>query len=809
MLKNKIVKVPNMVKTVKKVDSVVTPRRRISLGKSGGAIEKVSKVLSRPVSGVPRVSPNCNIRVIVRVRPTNEKEQQENYQNVVKVIDDQMLIFDPKDDEQPFFYHGVQQKRRDLLKKPKRDVTFVFDRVFNDNSSNIEVFTNSTKSLIDALMDGCNCSVFAYGATGAGKTFTMIGNTECPGITYLTMRELFQRKNDLSAEREFELMVTYIEVYNELVKDLLNPGQPLNLREDSKFGVVISGVKGHKINDPEEMFNLLRQGNKRRTQHPTDANAESSRSHAVFQVYIQMTIKGTREVRRAKLSMIDLAGSERGSSTGYVGARFKEGANINKSLLALGNCINSLADGHRHVPYRDSKLTRLLKDSLGGNCHTIMIANISPSSLSFDDTYNTLKYANQAKRIKTNITRNIVNVDMHVDQYIKLVSDLQTENASLKAEVAQLKSELLGRSTPEATSASVSCNEQKRSSLNKTHVIEQALVSNEQENVDPTSLQFFNAFVDKKKVLLEREFQLQSSELGMSVRRKLNNETEARLSIFYLDTPTKEETRKKLNEQAQRHEKKEIRTNAEIQENRKLQVELDGKIAEILDIHPELNEINKFAMLEIEALKNKYERDLEKKEKNLILDEYNAKCKLLESMANLTGSLFLAVGGKDDAPKHIKKKYEELVATFDGKKCLRWRDDDTKSHLDSGLSSLTSIQSAPEDKCQAPKRKIELDSQVSLEITSRNNESFTISKNSSPAASIVAKAYKNPSAKRLALAVSPRRRMSPQSKTPPRGKLTSRNRDRLPGNKTPRPDTARLNGKKAVTKSSSSRPKWI
>lgn len=131
---------------------------------------------------------------------------------------------------------------------------------------------------------------------GAGKTFTMIGNSEMPGITCLTMAELFKRKEELSAEREFELAITYLEVYNENVRDLLNPGPALHLREDARYGVTVAGIKLHRIENSEELFTLLETGNKNRTQHPTDANAESSRSHAVFQVYIHMTTRCTREV---------------------------------------------------------------------------------------------------------------------------------------------------------------------------------------------------------------------------------------------------------------------------------------------------------------------------------------------------------------------------------------------------------------------------------------------------------------------------------------------------------------------------------
>ncbi|XP_030766173.1 kinesin-like protein KIF18A isoform X1 [Sitophilus oryzae] len=427
-----------LVKMVKCDKKLATPRRRLS-ARNTGTISKVVKVLTQPIaSTAPCIQRATNMTVVVRVRPPNSKERDQNSRTVVKVVGDQLLIFDPKEEEQPFFYHGVKQK--DFLKRGNKELKFMFDRVCGNSSTNSEVYTYSTKSLVDTLMNGYNCSVFAYGATGAGKTYTMIGTEEFPGITFLTMKDLFSRKEELSSEREFELMLTYVEIYNEVVKDLLCPGgQPLYLREDSKYGVIISGVKVHKIANPNDLFLLLEQGNKRRTQHLTDANAESSRSHAVFQVYIHMTSKTTREVSTAKLSMIDLAGSERGSATGYVGPRFKEGANINRSLLALGNCINSLINGKNHIPYRDSKLTRLLKDSLGGNCHTVMIANVSPSSLSYEETYNTLKYANRAKSIKSNVKKNIVNTDLHIEQYIKLVSDLQTENATLKAEVDRLR----------------------------------------------------------------------------------------------------------------------------------------------------------------------------------------------------------------------------------------------------------------------------------------------------------------------------------------------------------------------------------
>jgi kinesin family member 18/19 len=258
------------------------------------------------------------------------------------------------------------------------------------------------------------------------------------GITFLTMRELFAQIETLSEERKFDIGISYLEVYNEQVMNLLTKSGPLVLREDSS-GVIVSGLVLKQIHSADQLFELLVIGNKNRTQHPTDANSESSRSHAIFQVHIRMTDKKTNIRRMVKLSMIDLAGSERAQSTKCVGARFKEGANINKSLLALGNCITSLADGRKHIPYRDSNLTRILKDSLGGNCRTLMIANISPSSLTYEDTYNTLKYASRAKNIKTTLQKNVLGSNMPKEFLLKKYNSQMSELEKLKAENEKLK----------------------------------------------------------------------------------------------------------------------------------------------------------------------------------------------------------------------------------------------------------------------------------------------------------------------------------------------------------------------------------
>ncbi|XP_053473057.1 kinesin-like protein KIF18A [Ictalurus furcatus] len=383
-----------------------------------------------------------HVKVVVRVRPLNAKETDGNLKKVVRVVDNHMLIFDPKETEITFF-RGQKPGNRDVRKRMNKDLKFVFDQVFGEDSTQTEVFENTTKGVVDGVLNGYNCTVFAYGATGAGKTHTMLGSSENPGVMYLTMKELFNRMDLIKEEKVFDIAFSYLEVYNEQIRDLLVNSGPLAVREDSTKGVVIQGLTLHQPKSAEHILEALDYGNRNRTQHPTDVNASSSRSHAVFQIYLRQQDKTAclnPSVRVAKMSLIDLAGSEKASATNAKGARLREGANINRSLLALANVINTLADPKSkktHIPYRDSKLTRLLKDSLGGNCRTVMIANVSPSSLSYEDTHNTLKYANRAKEIKSALKSNVVSVDSHVGQYAVICEKQKAEIMLLKQKLKQ------------------------------------------------------------------------------------------------------------------------------------------------------------------------------------------------------------------------------------------------------------------------------------------------------------------------------------------------------------------------------------
>ncbi|XP_007180235.1 kinesin-like protein KIF18B isoform X1 [Balaenoptera acutorostrata] len=380
---------------------------------------------------------NSMVQVVVRVRPPTPRELESQRRPVVQVVDERVLVFDPEEPDGGFL--GLKWGSvHDGPKKKGKDLTFVFDRVFGEAATQQDVFHHTTHSILDSFLQGYNCSVFAYGATGAGKTHTMLGREGDPGIMYLTTMELYRRLEACREEKRLEVLISYQEVYNEQIHDLLEPKGPLAIREDPDKGVVVQGLSFHQPTSAEQLLGMLTRGNRNRTQHPTDVNATSSRSHAIFQIFVkqQDRIPGlTQALRVAKMSLIDLAGSERASSTHAKGERLREGASINRSLLALINVLNALADAKgrkSHVPYRDSKLTRLLKDSIGGNCRTVMIAAISPSSLAYEDTYNTLKYADRAKEIKLSLKSNVISLDCHISQYATICQQLQAEVATLR-----------------------------------------------------------------------------------------------------------------------------------------------------------------------------------------------------------------------------------------------------------------------------------------------------------------------------------------------------------------------------------------
>lgn len=346
-----------------------------------------------------------------------------------------------------------------------RDRVFTFDFVFGKNSTQDEVYNICIKPLVLSLIEGYNATVFAYGQTGSGKTYTIGGGHVASvvegqkGIIPRAIQEIFQSLSE-NPGVDFKVKVSYIEVYKEDLRDLLEletSMKDLHIREDDKGNTVIVGAKECQVESMDEVMSLLEMGNAARHTGTTQMNEHSSRSHAIFTISI-CQVEKTPETAEdgewyshrhivSKFHFVDLAGSERVTKTGNTGERFKESIQINSGLLALGNVISALGDPRRksaHIPYRDAKITRLLKDSLGGSAKTVMITCVSPSSSDFDESLNSLKYANRARNIRNKPTLNFSPESDRMDEMefeIKLLREaLQSHQASI-SQTSQTPSE--------------------------------------------------------------------------------------------------------------------------------------------------------------------------------------------------------------------------------------------------------------------------------------------------------------------------------------------------------------------------------
>ncbi|CAD5114686.1 DgyrCDS3731 [Dimorphilus gyrociliatus] len=287
--------------------------------------------------------------------------------------------------------------------------TFTFDTVFGPDCKQVDIYNTCARPIVESVLEGYNGTIFAYGQTGTGKTFTMEGIRTVPekrGIIPNSFAHIFGAISKAEGSIKFLVRVSYLEIYNEEVRDLLGKDQNfrLEVKERPDIGVYVKDLSMYVVNNADDMDRIMTMGNKNRAVGSTNMNLHSSRSHAIFTVTIECSELGAdkeQHVRAGKLHLVDLAGSERQSKTGATGQRLKEATKINLSLSTLGNVISALVDGRStHIPYRNSKLTRLLQDSLGGNSKTVMIANMGPADYNYDESLSTLRYANRAKNIK-------------------------------------------------------------------------------------------------------------------------------------------------------------------------------------------------------------------------------------------------------------------------------------------------------------------------------------------------------------------------------------------------------------------------
>ncbi|XP_010271540.1 PREDICTED: kinesin-like protein KIN-8B isoform X2 [Nelumbo nucifera] len=400
-----------------------------------------------PSIKAPATKQTTTLTVAVKCRPLTEKERKRG-RDIVRVKDDkEVTVLDP----------DLSKDYLDRVQNRTKERKYSFDYAFGPDCTNSDVYKTSISSTIAGVVQGLNATVFAYGSTGSGKTYTMAGTKGDPGLMVLSLHTIFDLiKSDTSSD-EFEVTCSYLEVYNEVIYDLLEKSSGhLELREDPEQGIIVAGLRCIKVHSADKILELLNLGNSRRKTESTEANATSSRSHAVLEIIVKrkQRNKYKNQVVRGKLALVDLAGSERASETNSGGQKLRDGANINRSLLALANCINALGKqqkkGLAYVPYRNSKLTRILKDGLSGNSRTIMIATISPAGNQYHHTVNTLKYADRAKEIKTHIQKNVGTIDTHVADYQRMIDSLQIEVCRLRKELAEKESQLSVKPTEKA-----------------------------------------------------------------------------------------------------------------------------------------------------------------------------------------------------------------------------------------------------------------------------------------------------------------------------------------------------------------------
>ncbi|XP_054918874.2 kinesin-like protein KIF18A [Dermacentor andersoni] len=346
-----------------------------------------SSVLKRRQSNKDPPSPWARVNVGVRVRLLSYRDSETA--SIVRVVGDKCHVFEPKAEAESF--HFQEERTRGVLVKPNEDKTFMFDEFFDETKDNVYVFRSTTKDMLTMLLEGCNSSVFICILTCAGEPFAMLGSEECPGVITLMTCEFYQRVDKLRSEGETcDVAVTYLEVYSKVVRDLLclSPAK----------GITTLKLTVCKVNESATFLELLLKGNKNWTQHATDVNAESSWSHGIFRSYVTLTENVTSTNKEVRVSMrsINLADSERGAA---VSRNVKEGTKFDLSLLAHGSCIDVRSNsavpwspGTQQVQYQDSKLTHILKDSLGASCNTLMIGTATALKLSSTEMYNTLEY---------------------------------------------------------------------------------------------------------------------------------------------------------------------------------------------------------------------------------------------------------------------------------------------------------------------------------------------------------------------------------------------------------------------------------
>jgi kinesin family protein 5 len=370
------------------------------------------------------MSDSCNVRVFCRFRPFNQREKDlgEDQGVEINIKPGQVEIVDP-----------TTGRKRD----------FPMDHCFEGGCHQRDVFDTIALQSVEDIFEGFNGTIFAYGQTGSGKSWSMMGgdkrDADLKGIIPRSADAIFAKAAADQSGTVYSVACSYLQVYKEKIGDLLDPSKNnLQVREDPRSGVYVDGLTQAYVSSMDEVMGVLLKGDSSRAVAATNMNAVSSRSHSVFIVEVtQKTTEGG--TKKGRLNLVDLAGSEKVGKTGASGNTLEEAKKINQSLSALGNVIKSLADGRGHVPYRDSKLTRILQEALGGNSKTSLLVAASPHLDNIEETLSTLRFAQRAKTIKNRVT---VNEEKSVSELMAIIDQLKKQNEGLTTYVFSLETAL-------------------------------------------------------------------------------------------------------------------------------------------------------------------------------------------------------------------------------------------------------------------------------------------------------------------------------------------------------------------------------
>lgn len=563
------------------------------------------------------------IRVVCRFRPLNDSEEKTGSKFIVKF---------PSADDQCTSIGGK---------------VYMFDKVLKPNVTQEMVYNSAAKTIVKDVLCGYNGTIFAYGQTSSGKTHTMegvIGDPGAQGIIPRIVNDIFNHIYSMEENLEFHIKVSYFEIYMDKIRDLLDPSKVnLAVHEDKNKSVYVKGATERFVSSPEEVLEVIEEGKSNRHIAVTNMNEHSSRSHSVFLINVKQENLENQKKLSGKLYLVDLAGSEKVSKTGAEGTILDEAKNINKSLSALGNVIAALADGNKsHIPYRDSKLTRILQESLGGNAKTTVVICCSPASYNESETKSTLEFGKRAKTIKNVVA---VNEELTAEEWKKRYEKERDRNVKAKDKIKKLEDELRKWRAGENVSADDQLN----------------LDTNTMEESISAASSVANMMMMKNTLLDNRptaQLSLASSHISLEDRTKLEEERERLYQLLDgKDDEIQESSQlvEKLKEQMLEQEDLIASARRDYEnltkEMSKIQTENDSAKDEVKDVLQALEE------LAVNYDQKSQEAETKTREYNTLCDEVSQKQSQLNSIQSELQSL-------KDSSSHQKKRVNEMLRSL-------------------------------------------------------------------------------------------------------------------------------------------------